>query len=62
MPGLTLMEIAKIMGQSRNYVVNYTTSMDRGGFLLSEDESGALYPFKVMGQKEAMALWRQIWT
>lgn len=61
-PGLTLMDTAKTMNTSRNCIVNRLTAMDKGGFLLSEDENGGLYSFRVLELRDAMELQRQIWT
>lgn len=57
-----MIEVARKMGKTRTYVMNHTTSMDRGGMLLSEDENGRLYPFKVLEPQEATEWQRQIWS
>jgi Mn-dependent DtxR family transcriptional regulator len=61
-PGITLTGMAKLMGSPRGTVQSAICRMDVVGLLLYEDDMGSLYPFRVVGRRDAEALWRQVWS
>lgn len=61
-PGIRMIDVAKRMDKPRGTIQSALGGMDSAGLLLSEDEKGGLYPFRIISQQDALALQRQIWN
>ena len=59
-PGLRMIDVAHAINKPRSTVQRALPSMDLAGLLLSENEHGELYPFRVISLCDAQDLWRAV--
>ena len=58
-PGIRAYRVSKILNKPSGTISSAMASMDIGGFFVSEDEHGFLYPFHTSSPQDAQNLYAQ---